>query len=207
LDYIDFTRTGLKDQISHLSILLLGIVNYGILPPQKLVLQTLPYSRLSEVGDRPLEELLQYCTEDQNAVEPAEYCTEDQDAIEPAQGLLQYCTKDQDTIEQAQGTVPDCPPEDTDQLSSPLAIMDSGTPSDSAMDFSEYVDFSTPNVLWAGDCEYHLNTAAIEAKNSMIVNSTKECYLSQASHLDNEFLLSPTVIYQGILNKFEVLIG
>ena len=160
----------MKDQLSHLSTLLLGIVNYGILPPQRLVLETLP---LSEVGDRPLGELLQYCTEDQDAMEPAQ---EDQDAIEPAQGI-----------------VPDCPPEDSDQLSSPLA-MDGGTPPDSAMDFSEYVDYPTPDILWAGDCKYHLNTAATEAKNSMIVNSAEECYPSQASHLDNEFLLSPTVI-------------
>jgi hypothetical protein len=85
--------------------------------------------------------------------------------------------------------------------------MDGGTPLDSAIDFSEYVDFSTHNVLWAGDSEYRLNTSAIKAKNSMIVNSKKEYYLSQASHLDNEFLLSPTVIYQGIPNKFEVLVG
>jgi hypothetical protein len=56
--------------------------------------------------------------------------------------------------------------------------MDGGTPLDSAMDLSEYVDFSTPDVLWAGDCEYRLNTAAIEAKNSMMVNSREECYLS-----------------------------
>jgi hypothetical protein len=92
LDYIDSTRPGLKDQLSHLSILLPGIVNYGILPPQRLVLETLPHSRLSEIGDRPLEELLQYCTEDQDAIEPA------------------------------QGTVPDCPPEVPDQLSSPVTI-------------------------------------------------------------------------------------
>jgi hypothetical protein len=43
--------------------------------------------------------------------------------------------------------------------------MDGGTPSDSAIDFSEYVDFSTHDGIWAGDCEYSLNTAAIEAKN------------------------------------------
>jgi hypothetical protein len=73
--------------------------------------------------------------------------------------------------------------------------MDDGTPSDSVLDFSEYVDFPSPNVLWASDCEYRLNTAAIKAKNSIIVNSKEEYYLSQASHLDNEFLLSPTVIY------------
>jgi hypothetical protein len=194
LDYIDFTRPGLKDQLSNLSILLPDIVYYRILPPQRLVLETLPYSRLSEVGDQPLEELLQYCTEDQGA-------------IEPAQGLLQYCTEDQNAIEPAQRTVPDCPPEDPDQLSSPLTRMDGGTPSDSAIDFSEYVDFSRHDVLWAGDCEYRLNTSAIEAKNSMIVNSREEYYLSQASHLDNEFLLSPTVIYQGIPNKFEVLVS
>jgi hypothetical protein len=184
LDYIDFTHPVLKDQLSHLSTFLLGIVNYRILPPQRLVLQILP---LSEVGDRPLGELVQYCTEDQNTMEPAQ---EDQDAIEPAQG-----------------TVPDCPSEDPDQLSSPLTRMDGGTPSDSAIDFSEYVDFSTLDVLWAGDCEYRLNTPAIEANNSMIVNSREEYYPSQASHLDNEFLLSPTVIYQGIPNKFEVLVG
>ena len=56
--------------------------------------------------------------------------------------------------------------------------MDGGTPSDSALDFSEYVDFPSPNVLWAGDCEYRLNTATIEAKNSIIVNSREEYYLS-----------------------------
>jgi hypothetical protein len=107
----------LKDQLSHLSALLLGIVNYRILLPQRLVLKTLPHSRLLEVGDRSLEGLLQYYTEDQNA------------------------------IKLAQGTVLDCPLEDLDQLSSPLTRMDGGTPSDSAMDFNEYVDFSTPNVL------------------------------------------------------------
>jgi hypothetical protein len=137
----------LKDQLSHLSILLLGIVNYRILPPQRLVLETLPHSRLSEIGDRPLEELLQYCTEDQNAIEPA------------------------------QGTVPDCPPENPNQLSSPLARMDGGTPSDSAMDISEYVRFPSPDGVWAGDCEFHLSPAAIEARNSIKLNSREECYL------------------------------
>lgn len=122
------------------------------LPPQRLVLKTLPESRLSEVGDRPGDELIQYCIEDQNA-------------IELAQEVLQYCIEDQDAIEPAQGTVPDCPPEGPDQLSSPLDRMDGGTPSDSAIDFSEYVDFSTHDGIWAGDCEYSLNTAAIEAKN------------------------------------------
>jgi hypothetical protein len=183
----------LKDQLSNLSILLPDIVYYRILLSQRLVLETLLYSRLSEVGDQPLEKLLQYCTEDQGA-------------IEPAQGLLQYCTEDQNAIEPAQRT-PDCPPEDPDQLSSLPTRMDDRTLSDSAIDFSEYVDFSTHDVLWAGDCKYRLNTSAIEAKNSMIVNSRKEYYLSQASHLDNEFLLSPTVIYQGIPNKFEVLVS
>jgi hypothetical protein len=176
----------LKDQLSNLSILLPGIVYYGILPPQMLVLETLPHSRLSEVGDRPLEELLQYCTKDQNA-------------IEPAQRLLQYCIEDQDAIEPAQGTIPDCPPEDPNQLSSPLDRMDGGTPSDSALDFSEYVDFPSPDVPWAGDCEFRLNTAAIEAGNNITLNSREEFYPSQASHLDKEFLLSPVVIYQSIL--------
>src|SRR5438045_3926454 len=74
---------------------------------QRLVLETLPRSRLSEVGDRPLEDLLQFCTKDQND-------------IEPAQGLLQYCTEDQNAIELAQGTITDCPPKDPDQLSSPI---------------------------------------------------------------------------------------
>jgi hypothetical protein len=118
-------------------------------------------------SDRLLEELLQYCTKDQNAIKPAQgslqFCTEDQNAIELAQGLLQFRIEDENAIEPAQGTAPDCPPEDLDQLSSPLARMDGGTLSDSAMDFSEYVDFSTRDVLWAGDCEYCLNTAAIEA--------------------------------------------
>jgi hypothetical protein len=184
----------LKDQLNNLSILLPGIVYYGILPSQMLVLETLPHSRLSEVGDRPLEELLQYCTEDQNA-------------IEPAQRLLQYCIEDQDTIDPAQGTVPDCPPEDSDQLSSPLDRMDSRTPSDSALAFSEYVNFPSPYVLSAGDSEFGLNIAAIEAGNNIILNTKEEFYPSQASRLDNEFLLSPTVIYQSILNKFELLVG
>jgi hypothetical protein len=175
----------LKDQLSNLSIILPDIVYNRILPPQRLVLETLPESRLSEVGDRPLEELLQYCTEDQNA-------------MEPAQEVLQYCIEDQDAIEPAQGTVPDRPPEGPDQLSSPLDRMDGRTPSDSAIDFSEYVDFSTHDGIWAGDCEYSPNTAAIEAKNSMIINSREEYCVSQASHLDNEYLLSPTVIYQAI---------
>jgi hypothetical protein len=85
--------------------------------------------------------------------------------------------------------------------------MDGGTPSDSAIDFSEYVDFSTYDEIWADDCKYSLNTAAIKAKNGMIINSRKEYCVSQASHLDNEYLLSPMVIYQGIPNKFEVLVG
>jgi hypothetical protein len=85
--------------------------------------------------------------------------------------------------------------------------MDSRTLSDSVIDFSKYVDFSTYDVLWASDCEYCLNTSAIEAKNSIIVNSRKEYFLSQASYLDNKFLLSLTVIYQGIPNKFEVLVS
>ena len=177
LDYIDSTRPGLKDQLSHLSILLPGIVNYGILPPQRLVLETLPHSRLSEIGGRPLKELLQFCTEDQDAIEPA------------------------------QGTVPDCLPEDPNQRSSPLARMDGRTPSDSAMDISEYAHLPSPDVLWAGDCEFRLNTDAIEARNNIILNSREEFYPSEASHLDNEFLLSPAVIHQSILNKFELLVG
>jgi hypothetical protein len=68
--------------------------------------------------------------------------------------------------------------EDLDQLSSLLDRIDGGTPSDSTLDFSEYIDFPSPNVLWASDCEYRLNTAVIEAKNSMIVNSKEEYYLS-----------------------------
>ena len=187
LDYIDFTHPGLKRRLSHLSVLLSGIVHYGILPPQRLVLEKLPYSRLSEVGDRPLEDLLQYCAEDQND-------------IEPAPGLPQYCTEDQNAIKLTQGTIPDRPLEDPDQLSSPISRMAGGTPSDSAIDFNEYVDCSTADVLWAGDCEHRLNTPAIEAKNIMIVDS-------QASRLDNKFLLSPMVIYQGISNRFEVLVG
>jgi hypothetical protein len=119
--------------------------------------------------------------------------------MEPAQ-------EDQDAIEPAHGTVPDCPPEDLDQLSSPLARMDGGTPLDSAMDISEYVRFPSPNVLSASDCEFRLNTAAIEAKN-IILSSREEFYSSQASHLDKEFLLTPVVIYQFILNKFELLVG
>ncbi len=83
--------------------------------------------------------------------------------------------------------------------------MDSRTPSDSAMDISEYVRFPSPDMLWAGDCEFRLSTAAIEAKNSMIVNSREEIHPSHASDLDNEFLLSPTVIYQDIPNKFALL--
>jgi len=153
------------------------MVNHRILPPQRLVLETLPYSRLSEISDRPLEELLQYCTEDQDAIKPA------------------------------QGTVPDCPPEDPDQRSSPLARMDGRTPLESAMDISEYVHFPSPDVLWAGDCEFRLDTAAIKARNNIILNSREEFYPSKASHLDNEFLLSLAVIYQSILNKFELLVG
>lgn len=177
MDYIDFTHPGLKDQLSNLSLLLLCIVYYRILPPQRLVLETLPSSHLSEVGNRPLEELLQYCAEDQNAIEPA------------------------------QGTVLDFAPEDLGQLSFPFDRFDSGTLSNSAMDINEYVHASPP-VLWAGDCEFSLNTAATEARNNLMVNSRiEECHLPRASRLDNEFLLSPTVIYQGILSKFELLVG
>jgi hypothetical protein len=79
--------------------------------------------------------------------------------------------------------------------------MEGGTLSNST------VDFLTHDVLWAGDCKYRLNIAAIEAKNSMIVKSKGEYYPSQTSHLDNKFLLSLIVIYQGIPNKFEVLVG
>jgi hypothetical protein len=67
--------------------------------------------------------------------------------MEPVQELLQHCIEDQDAIEPAQGTVPDRPPEDPDQLSSPLDRMEGGTPSDSALDFSEYIHFSTHDVL------------------------------------------------------------
>jgi hypothetical protein len=127
--------------------------------------------------------------------------------MELAQEVLQYYIENQGAIGLAQGAVLDYSLETLDQLSSPLARMDGGTPLDSALDFSEYVHFSTHNVLWAGDCEYHLNTAAIEAKNSMIVNSKEEFCPSQASHLDNEFLLSLTVIYQGIPNISKMLTG
>ena len=105
---------------------------------------------------------------------------------------MELAQEDQDAIKLAQGTVPDCPPEDSGQLSSPLTRMDGGTPSDSATNFSEFFD-----AQGASDYEYRLNT----------VNSREEYYPSQTSHLDNEFLLSPMVIYQGIPNKFEVLVG
>ena len=75
------------------------------------------------------------------------------------------------------------------------------------MDINEYEHASLPPVLWAGDCGFNLNTAAIEARNNLIVNlKIEECNLPQASRLDNEFLLSPMVIYQGI-SKFELLAG
>ena len=149
------------------------------MPLQRLVLKTLLYSRLSKVGNQLLEELLQYCTKNQNAIELAQvqFCTKDQNAIEPVQRLPQFCTKDQNAIKLAQGTVPDCPLEDPDQLSSPFARIDGRTPLDSAMDISEYVQFPS-DVLWAGDCKYRLNTTAIKARNSIILNSKKECYLS-----------------------------
>jgi tRNA 2-selenouridine synthase SelU len=63
------------------------------------------------------------------------------------------------------------------------------------------------SISWAGDCEFRLNTAAIEARNNIILNSREEFYPSEASHLDRESLLSPAVIYQFILNKFELLVG
>jgi hypothetical protein len=81
--------------------------------------------------------------------------------------LPQHHIEDQDATEPAQGNIPEYPPEDPNQLSSPLG-MDSRTPSDSTIDMSEYTDFSTYDVLWAGDCEYRLNPAAIEAKNKLI---------------------------------------
>ena len=108
-----------------------------------LVLETLPYSRLLEVGDRLLEELLQYCTEDQNTIEPA------------------------------QDTVPDCSLEDLDQLSSFLNRLDNRTLSDSMLDFSEYVNFLSPYVLLASDSEFGLNIAAIEARNNIILNTKR----------------------------------
>lgn len=55
LDYIDSCHPGLKEQISNLSALLPGIIDHG-LPPQQLVLETLPPSQLS---DRSLDELFQ----------------------------------------------------------------------------------------------------------------------------------------------------
>ena len=85
--------------------------------------------------------------------------------------------------------------------------MDSGIPLDSTLDFSEYVNFPSPDVLSAGDSEFSLNIAIIEAGNNIILNTKEEFFPSQASHLDNEFLLSPIVIYQSILNKFELLVG
>jgi hypothetical protein len=60
--------------------------------------------------------------------------------MEPVQELLQHCIKDQDAIKLAQGTVPDRPLEDPDKLSLLLDRMEGGTPSDSTVDFStQYV--------------------------------------------------------------------
>jgi hypothetical protein len=56
--------------------------------------------------------------------------------------------------------------------------MDSGTPLDSALDFSEYVNFLLPNVLSASDSEFSLNIAAIEARNNIILNTKEEFYPS-----------------------------
>jgi len=54
--------------------------------------------------------------------------------------------------------------------------MDSRTLSDSALDFSEYINFPLPDV--AGDSEFSLNIAAIEARNNIILNTKEEFYPS-----------------------------
>jgi hypothetical protein len=61
LDYIDLIRPGLKEQASYLSAVLLHIVD-NRLQPQRLVLETLTSNLLSELRNRPLEELFQFYT-------------------------------------------------------------------------------------------------------------------------------------------------
>ncbi len=51
----------MREQTSNLSGLLPGIVGNG-LPSQSIVLETYPSNQLSELCNRPLEELFQFCT-------------------------------------------------------------------------------------------------------------------------------------------------
>jgi hypothetical protein len=53
-----------------------------------------------------------------------------------------------------------------------------------------------PPTVWAGDCEIALNPGAIDAKNSLIINSRiEECRSPSASHLDSQFLPSPLAMW------------
>ena len=62
LDYVEFVRPGLNEKIRNLSAIVPSVVDFG-LPMQRLVLETFPYDRLSELTDLPLEELLQFTPE------------------------------------------------------------------------------------------------------------------------------------------------
>jgi hypothetical protein len=61
LDYIDFLHPDLKDRLTSLSTLLLGILE-NELPPGKLVLKTYTVDRLNELRGRTLNELFQFAT-------------------------------------------------------------------------------------------------------------------------------------------------
>jgi hypothetical protein len=196
LDYIDSCQPGLKGQISNLSAILPGLVDYGILPSQRLVLEIVPTSEWLDIGDRRLEELFQYSVED------AELQGVDSMGTGPCDAM---CSSEQGVcwdsgFKLVPGAVLDSAPAGSGQLPSPIAGMDSGSPSCSAMDISGYARPSIDEGLWAGDCEFTLNPGAVEAKNNLTVSArVEEYHLPPASRLDNEFLLSPLVMSQGMM--------
>ncbi|KFZ18895.1 hypothetical protein V501_00950 [Pseudogymnoascus sp. VKM F-4519 (FW-2642)] len=61
LGYIDYLHPRLREDISELSSLLPDIVKNG-LPLKRIVLETYPSDQLSELYNRPLKELFQFCT-------------------------------------------------------------------------------------------------------------------------------------------------
>jgi hypothetical protein len=61
LDYIDFVHPNLREHLSNLSHFLPGIVE-NVLSSKRIILETYASDELSELCNRPLKELFQFCT-------------------------------------------------------------------------------------------------------------------------------------------------
>jgi hypothetical protein len=161
LDYIDFARSVLKEQISNLSALLPGMAEDD-LPSHRLVLETFPCHQLSELSGRPLEELFQFSIDTVDAhradavvgpsfdqMFPGEESFYDLDAIMPVQSISQNCA--------------------SENLGRPSSS--AGIDNENPSNFGTNMYPSSPQLrptLWAGDCEFSLSADATEARNKMM---------------------------------------